>query len=174
MNDPQIRSAVRKLATSIASALPQISTTSPQEESSPIDRAFDDLVDDYKAGSSPARNNSLVLWVDDRPDNNRIERKSMAPYGIEFVITTTTDEALSQLRGRKFDAVISDMGRPGDANAGLTLLEAMRRRGDQTACFFYTTPKSPEITADLLERGAQGVTYRGDKLLEMLLQQLGR
>jgi hypothetical protein len=172
-NDPQIRSAVRKLATSIASALPQISTISPQQESSPNDRAFEGLVDDYKAGSSPVRNNSVVLWVDDRPDNNRIERMSMAPYGIEFVITTTTDEALSKLRGRKFDAVISDMGRPGDAEAGLTLLEAMRKRGDQTACFFYTTPKSSAFTKNVINRGAQGVTYRGDQLLDMLLQQLG-
>ena len=59
-----------------------------------------------------------MLWVDDRPGNNVIERQSMDPYNIQFELATTTDEALNKLRGQRFDAIISDMGRPGDPEAG--------------------------------------------------------
>ena len=89
----------------------------------------------------------LVLWVDDRPDNNIIERRSMAAYNIDFVLAQSTGQALAELRKQRFDAVISDMGRPPDSRAGYTLLEALRGSGDQTPYFIYAGLKGPRACA---------------------------
>ena len=59
-----------------------------------------------------------MLWVDDRPDNNIIERRAMAAYNIDFVLAQSTGQALAELRKQQFDAIISDMGRPPDSRAG--------------------------------------------------------
>ncbi|WP_432812009.1 hypothetical protein [Pantanalinema sp. GBBB05] len=65
---------------------------------------------------------STVLWVDDRPDNNIYERQALRALGINFVLALSTEEALEHIRTQRFDAIISDMGRPPDAQAGYTLL----------------------------------------------------
>jgi CheY-like chemotaxis protein len=169
-NDPQVRRAVRDIAAKIDGALPRIATA-PSPESPPAGSAV--AVDGIPASPPRAtapRRRSVVLWVDDAPANNVIEREAMAPYNIEFVIATSTEQALAELRGRVFDAIVSDMGRPGDKTAGFTLLESIRSRGDQTPCFFYTSAKSDAFKADALRRGAQGITQYGEDLLEMLLE----
>ena len=173
--DPQIRTAVRELATSIGSVLPRI-TDAPVHPNRPRPQGsaaeVSELVKNLQSGNEAARNHNVVLWVDDRPDNNIIERRSMGSYNIEFVLATSSGQALAELRKQQFDAIISDMGRPGDSRAGYTLLEALRHSGDQTPYFFYTSRRGAEHVDEALERGAQGITYRGDKLLEMLLRVL--
>ena len=114
----------------------------------------------------------LVLWVDDRPDNNIIERRSMAAYNIDFVLAQSTGQALAELRKQQFDAIISDMGRPPDSLAGYTLLEAVRGSGDQTPYFIYAGSRDPAHVREARSRGAQGTTNMGDELLQMLLQAL--
>jgi CheY-like chemotaxis protein len=112
------------------------------------------------------------LWVDDRPDNNIIERHSMAAYNIEFVLAQSTGQALAEMKKQQFDAIISDMGRPPDSRAGYTLLEAVRGSGDQTPYFIYAGSKDPAHGREARSRGAQGTTNMGDELLQMLLQAL--
>jgi CheY-like chemotaxis protein len=108
--------------------------------------------------------------VDDRPDNNIIERHSMAAYNIDFVVAQSTGQALAELRKQQFDAIISDMARPADSHAGYTLLEAVRGSGDQTPYFIYAGSKTPAHVREALGRGAQGMTNMGDELLQMVLQ----
>ena len=66
---------------------------------------------------------SVVLWVDDRPNNNVHEREALEALGVQFVLAVSTDEALERIKQRPIDAIISDMGRPPDSQAGYTLLE---------------------------------------------------
>jgi CheY-like chemotaxis protein len=112
------------------------------------------------------------LWVDDRPDNNIIERQSMKAYNIDFVLAQSTGQALAEMRKQQFDAIISDMGRPTDSRAGYTFLEAVRGSGDHTPYFIYAGSRDPAHVREGRTRGAQGVTNVGDELLQMLLPAL--
>jgi len=117
---------------------------------------------------------STVLWVDDRPSNNVHERQSLEALGVSFVLATSTEEALEILKRQGFDAIISDMGRPPDAQAGYTLLDALRVKGDRTPFIIYAGSRAPEHRAEARRRGAVGCTNRADELFEMVLSTLGR
>lgn len=185
LNDPQIRRAVRELAEKIAVALArnsppiQPATAGNERGLAPSTRADDPTADELAEmvktlghDRETTDHRRLILWVDDRPDNNVIERNSMAPYHIDFVLAKSTGQALAELRQHKFDAIISDMGRPPDSRAGYTLLEAVRGSGDSTPYFIYAGSRDPAHVREALSRGAQGSTNRGDELLQMVLPTL--
>jgi CheY-like chemotaxis protein len=115
-----------------------------------------------------------VLWVDDRPDNNNYERQALEALGVKFVISTSTDDALSKLMTRHFDAIISDMGRPPDARAGYTLLDKLRSSGNQIPFIIYASSRSPEHQAEARRRGAVGCTNNATELFEMVVSALQR
>ncbi|MFD0449508.1 CHAT domain-containing protein [Rhodococcus aetherivorans] len=175
-DDPKIRAAVLKLAKSIAAAMARTATSvSRAAQARPADehRAHEEiseLVESLGQERRSEKSRKLVLWVDDNPDNNVYERRSMAAYNINFVLALSTGKALAELRKQQFDAIISDMGRPPDPRAGYTLLEALRDSGDQTPYFIYAGSRDPEHVREALTRGAQGTTNRPDELLEMMLQ----
>jgi CheY-like chemotaxis protein len=116
---------------------------------------------------------STVLWVDDRPNNNVNERHSLEALGVSFVIALSTDEALDKMNRQSFDAIISDMGRPPDSQAGYTLLDRLRARGDRTPFIIYAGSRSPEHQAESRRRGAVGCTNSPSELFEMVLSVLG-
>jgi CheY-like chemotaxis protein len=113
-----------------------------------------------------------VLWVDDRPDNNRYERQSLEALGVDFSLSTSTEDALAQLSHRRFDLVLSDMGRPPDPHAGYTLLDDMRRRGDQTPFVIYASSRAAEHVAEARRHGAVGCTNSPTELIELVTQVL--
>jgi CheY-like chemotaxis protein len=115
---------------------------------------------------------ATVLWVDDRPNNNIHERQALEALGVSFVLATSTDEALERLKRQSFDAIISDMGRPPDAQAGYTLLDKLRANGDRTPFIIYAGSRAPEHLAEAKRRGAVGCTNRPDELFEMVLKAL--
>jgi CheY-like chemotaxis protein len=84
-----------------------------------------------------------ILWVDDRPDNNRYERKAFEAMGLEFVLSETTDDALTQLKSQRFASVISNMGRREGPREGYVLLDALRTF-DKTTPLFFTLPRMRE------------------------------
>jgi CheY-like chemotaxis protein len=53
---------------------------------------------------------STVLWVDDCPNNNIYERQALEALGVNFVLATSTEEALKKISRQRFDAIISDIG----------------------------------------------------------------
>lgn len=117
---------------------------------------------------------STVLWVDDRPSNNVHEREALEAFGISFVLSTSTEDALEKLKQRTFDAIISDMGRPPDPQAGYTLLDSIRAHGDKTPFIIYASSRSPGHQAEAKRRGAIGCTNRPSELFEMVLSAIGR
>ena len=179
-DDPQIRRAVRELAKNIAAAIARTTTSVPRAaQPRPVDdrraaEEISELVRSLGQERQAAKSRKLVLWVDDNPDNNIYERRSMAAYNIDFVLALSTGQALAHLRKQEFDAIISDMGRPPDPRAGYTLLEALRDSGDQTPYFIYAGSRDPEHVREALRRGAQGTTNRPDELLQMMLQTVSR
>lgn len=114
-----------------------------------------------------------VLWVDDRPENNVFERQALESFGIRFVLSTSTEEALSEVQQEGFDAIISDMGRPPDQRAGYTLLKALRDQGNRVPFIIYAGSRAPEHIAEARQRGAQGTTNRPDELFAMVLNAVG-
>ena len=117
---------------------------------------------------------STVLWVDDRPDGNVHERQSLEAVGVTFVLATSTEEALEKVMQQSFDAIISDMGRPPDSQAGYTLLGKLRESGNRTPFIIYAGSRAPEHRAMARRRGAAGCTNRPNELFEMVLSALGR
>lgn len=71
-----------------------------------------------------------ILWVDDHPENITYTRQSLEAIGITVVHARSTAEALEKIQSSNFNVIISDMGRPPDPRAGYTLLEALRKVGN--------------------------------------------
>lgn len=172
LNDPQIRRAIRRLAEKVAAAKARTAGLAPAAASAELgdENLVSAMFNSLGRERAPFKRRKLVLWVDDRPDNNIIERRSMAAYNIDFVLAQSTGQALAELRKQQFDVIISDMGRPPDSRAGYTLLEAVRGSGDHTPFFIYAGSRDPAHVREALSRGAQGTTNVGDELLEMILQ----
>ena len=99
-----------------------------------------DVVADFVTPRAIRRaSRSTVLWVDDNPNNNSYERQALEALGVSFVLSISTDEALKKISRQRFDAIISDMGRPPDSRAGYTLLDKVRSSGDQTPFIIYAS-----------------------------------
>jgi len=116
-----------------------------------------------------------ILWVDDRPSNNRYEVAAFTSLGMHVQLSTSTEDALEKTSADgRYDVVISDMGRPPDSQAGYTLLDALRRRGDRTPFVIYASSRSAENFDAAVARGALGCTNQPDELIELVSNALRR
>jgi len=114
-----------------------------------------------------------VLWVDDRPSNNRYERATLHALGMFVELGTSTEDALAKVAaGGGYDVIISDMGRPPDAQAGYTLLEELRRLGVITPFVIYASSRDPVHFDESVRRGAVGCTNRPSELIELVTNAL--
>jgi hypothetical protein len=78
-----------------------------------------------------------ILWVDDRPSNNRYLINAFSSLGIRITTALSTTDAINVLKQSSFDLVISDMGRPPDNEAGITLLKEMRKMGNALPVYIF-------------------------------------
>jgi PleD family two-component response regulator len=60
---------------------------------------------------APLLASSNILWGDDGPENNVVERKVLRSFGVNFVLARSTEEAVKLFQCHDFDMVISDMSR---------------------------------------------------------------
>jgi CheY-like chemotaxis protein len=114
----------------------------------------------------------LVLWVDDRPENNRYERRALEALGLRVVLSNSTEDALAQVRRQQFDLIISDMGRPSDPRAGYTLLDKLRSAGETTPYVVYAGSRTPEHQAEARRHGAVGCTNSPQELITLVTRGL--
>ena len=165
--------AKRKAEAAAALAAATAARPSPPDESPGDPRAAADIVSQAVTPQVIRKTErAVILWVDDRPENNVYERQSLEALGARFIISKSTDEALAQLRSQHVDVVISDMGRPPDSRAGYTLLKALRTGGNRVPFVFYAGSNAPEHRAEALANGAQGSTNRASELFEYVLKAL--
>lgn len=115
---------------------------------------------------------SSILWVNDRPQCNVNERRSLQALGINLVLATSTEEALERIQKQHFDAIISDMRRPGDIEAGYTLLDKLRAIANNTPYIIYAGSRAPEQLTEARERGAIAATSRPNELFKVVLSAL--
>jgi CheY-like chemotaxis protein len=113
-----------------------------------------------------------LLWVDDRPSNNRYERSALENMGMIVNLSTSTEDAQRKLQRATYDLVISDMARPEDPRAGYVLLDWMRKRGNNTPFAIYGSSNSADHYDDAVHRGAIGSTGQPGELIDMVLRSL--
>ena len=116
--------------------------------------------------------NRRILWVDDRPENNFFERRALEALGIQFTISTSTDDALKKLHQNNYDVIISDMGRPPDKRAGYTLLDEIQTMEINTPFIIYAGSNLPEHKAEARQRGAYGSTNIATELFELVISSI--
>jgi len=106
-----------------------------------------------------------VLWVDDRPENNALERQAFEQLGIAVELARSTDEAVDALQTEDFDLVITDMGRPEGAHAGYDLPAVIQRLGLDIPVIIYSFNRSTEELAEAKTRGVYASTESPTQLL---------
>ena len=109
-----------------------------------------------------------VLWVDDRPDNNRYERLAFEAVGLRLTLAQSTNEGLENLRQNQYAAIISDMERSEGQREGYVLLDSLRNQGDRTPLFFYTSSNAPQHKRETRDHGGQDLTNNPQELFEMV------
>jgi len=173
-----VEATLKKTQVQAAAALAAAAAAKPEAIAAPNSTASDaravaNVISELVTPRSLRRaSNAMVLWVDDRPDNNRFERQALEALGIRFALATSTEDALEKTQRQSFDVIISDMGRPPDPRAGYTLLDALRSRGDPTPYIIYAGSRAPEHVAEARKRGALGCTNRPEELFQMVLRAL--
>jgi CheY-like chemotaxis protein len=120
-----------------------------------------------------------ILWVDDRPSNNRNEARMLRSFGTLITFAATTDEAARALQTadeqhQPFDLILSDISRDlptPDQTAGITMLPRLRNAGFQQPVIFYVGRPEPGAG---VPAGAFGLTNRPDQLLQLTIDALSR
>lgn len=149
-------------------------TTTPESAAREAKEAADVVAETVNARVIRRASEAIVLWVDDRPNNNIFERQSLEALGASFILATSTEEALERVAKQKFDVIISDMGRPSDPLAGYTLLEKLRASGNHTPFVIYAGSSAPEHKTEARSRGALGATNRASELFGYVLSVIDR
>jgi CheY-like chemotaxis protein len=111
-----------------------------------------------------------VLWVDDKPNNNKNEKKIMErTMGIQVKDVQTTEEALNELnRNPHYRLILSDYRRPDDPQDGYTLLRRLREKEFTIPVIYYTGSASASHDAEARKQGAVGSTNSPVRLVEMV------
>lgn len=117
--------------------------------------------------------NGSILWVDDTPENNRIERETLESLGIDIVSSTSTSDAIGIIRRNDYDVIISDMGRPEGDRAGYDLLERKQELGDTAPFIIYSYPVKEKHKKEARRQGAFGSTDSPRELYQMVNRALG-
>ncbi len=79
-----------------------------------------------------------LLWVDDHPEGNASLIQLFRAAGMEVDTALSTAEALSRLRMRSYDVILSDIGRQQDPSAGISMLRDLDDLGIDTPVVLYT------------------------------------
>lgn len=91
---------------------------------------------------SPSLAGRSILWVDDEPVNNAYEVRFFQQMGATVTAVNSTEDALSVLKGRSVDLIVSDVRRTegGQLNedAGANLQDALTATGIATPFIFYS------------------------------------
>lgn len=113
-----------------------------------------------------------LLWVDDQPQHNLGGVRALQERGFRVTTVRDTESALQALQNIDYAAVISDMGRPPDPQAGYTLLAAMRTQNDSTPFIILSRDVRPEHHAESVRLGALGSTDDFQVLMGWLQREL--
>lgn len=117
----------------------------------------------------PADTIGRVLWVDDHPQNNTVEKRFLEARKVAVYQVGTSEDALALLAMYEYGAVISDMNRNDRPLAGLELVAEMRRRRDRTPYIVYTVVPSAAQRRLVADAGGQRAVATSAELYQAIL-----
>lgn len=113
--------------------------------------------------------NKHILWVDDNPRNNSYLVASLQEKGHIVDFALSTDEAIAKFTSQSYDIVISDMGRPGDGKAGITLAKQISALDPETPFYIFCGAwAARNFHEEALKNGVTDITSSGTTLLAKL------
>lgn len=113
--------------------------------------------------------NKLILWVDDIPKNNSYLVAYLQEKGHTVDFALSTDEAVRKFTSRSYDIVISDMGRPEDGRAGISLAKKIRSLGSNVPMYIFCGGwAAKNLRDEALSEGVTEITSSGTTLLSKL------
>jgi CheY-like chemotaxis protein len=121
-----------------------------------------------------------ILWVDDRPSNNRNESRMLRSFGALITFACTTEEARGAIKdangqAQPFHVVLSDISRDvvplPNVRGGLDMLATFQAEGINLPVIFYVGEPKPGAG---IPPGSFGITHRPDVLLTLVGDALGR
>ncbi len=130
-----------------------------------IAQAFEQQIADNLVGKA-------ILWVDDNPGNNLLAVRALRRLQLDVVQATSTEAGLTALTERRFDLIISDMGRGDNMRAGYELLEAIRKHDRTLPFLIFAGSDSAEFRREAAERGAQLSTNDMIELIDRVIHHL--
>lgn len=120
--------------------------------------------------ASDALKGSKILWIDDYPAGNALERQTLSALGVSVTSVETTASAVACLEHERFDLILSDIARPSAPTEGVDALSRLLRVAPAIRVVFYITRMSGAGTPPL----AFGITNRPDDLLHLCMDVLER
>ena len=117
---------------------------------------------------------SSILWVDDNPKNNSLlVQQFINEKGIFIVTALSTEDGEAKFKEKKFDAVISDMGRQENGKyngtAGLDIIDIIRSMDSSVRIFiFCSRNRALQFGDEAKNRGAELVTWSSTQLEQAL------
>jgi CheY-like chemotaxis protein len=160
--------------------------SAPQGSQDTIDRAVEKVAG---AQAGQRLKDALILWVDDHPENNVLERRAMEALGVRFTNVTSNEIAQDVLHNSRYDLVISDLSRDGDGCDNLAspadcdkcqalrLLDWMKgaRQIELPSIIYYTSQDKAKVCRDpIRKKGAFGVTGEPGELLDLVTRGMPR
>jgi CheY-like chemotaxis protein len=110
-----------------------------------------------------------ILWVDDRPKNNSFLVASLEDRGVHVDTALSTEAGLEALKNGRYDAVISDMGRPEGEKAGIDLARKMKTVAPGVPIFIYCGKwGATHLREEALAAGVTQITSSGSSLMAAL------
>lgn len=111
------------------------------------------------------------LWIDDNPQNQVFEKEILKTIGVEFDIALNSEQAWYQINHNKYDLIISDILRNGDAKAGINFLNHAANNGFRIPFIFFIANVKPELGTPAY---ALGVTNLVGDLLHYVMDVIER
>ncbi|WP_433003280.1 response regulator [Kribbella sp. CA-294648] len=112
-----------------------------------------------------------ILWVDDHPDNNLFETVALESLGRFVTQATSTEAGLRYLSQLPYALAITDLGRHGDAGAGVDFIRQAKQT-DHTLPIIVYTLNAQRVREEVIAAGAAAVVDRPDELLRQVAKQL--
>ena len=143
-------------------------TEKPEQPSLSDIREATGILSDLKHELGAISRGKRILWVDDHPVNNEIATRVLKQAGLKIYTALSTDEAVSMLDrdAEAFDVIISDMGRPGNAIAGMQLIHVIRKSWENLPIIVYSdNPEAERRRGEIESFGAIGPVVGPKNLL---------
>jgi CheY-like chemotaxis protein len=121
---------------------------------------------------APHLQGRTILWVDDQPTGNRIERRLLRQMGVFVETVTSNDQAMTVLNdpAESISLVISDIQR-ASGPSGLDLVQSLAVRPGHPSIVLYIGKRDDQRP---LPPGAFGLADRPDELLNLVMDALDR